>query len=229
MNSPLLCAATIDELDAFGLGDAEILEPGRLWKVSGKVDVFAAVTGAGIPVTLLRLSPLLDRLRPSLLVDIGIAGAYPGSGLEIGEVVAGESEVFADLGMEFPEAPHFRPLGEFPFADDALRAPLPLVVPRWAEGARRARGATVNACAGTDAVGALRRRVFAADFEGMEGAAFALAGRERGTPVAEIRAISNVAARRDMRPENVRRALEALRGFWASRRALLLESSGDAA
>ncbi len=222
MTSFLLCAATEAEIATFGLGDAEVLEAGRAWKVPGGI---VAVTGVGIPVTLLRLLPLLDRFRPGLLVDTGIAGAYPESGLGIGDVVAGESEVFADLGMELPEAPGFAPLGEFPFADDSLRAPLPLVVPDWAfaaPGIKRGRGATVNACTGTDEAGSVRRRLFGADFEGMEGAAFALAGRDRGIPVVEVRAISNVAARRDMREENVRRALDSLRAFWASARAGLV-------
>jgi futalosine hydrolase len=218
----LICAATIEELATFGIESAEVLDAGRLWKVP---EGHAAVTGVGIPLTLLRLLPLLDRCAPSLLVNIGIAGAYAGSDLEVGGVVAGESEVFADLGMELPEPPGFRPLGEFPFADEALRAPLPLVVPAWASGLPRARGATVNACTGSDAVGARRREFFAAGFEGMEGAAFALAGRERGIPVAEIRAISNVAARRDMRPGNVRRALDSLRAFWVSARPRLLEKT----
>jgi futalosine hydrolase len=218
----LICAATFGELETFGLDDAEVLEPGRLWKVSGG---YAAVTGVGVPLTLLRLPPLLDRCAPSLLVNTGIAGAYPGGDLGIGDVVAGESEVFADLGMELPEPPGFRPLGEFPFADEAVRAPLPLVVPEWAARLPRARGATVNACTGSDAVGALRRGLFGAGFEGMEGAALALAGRERGIPVAEIRAISNLAARRDMRPENVRRALEALQAFWTAARPRLGEKA----
>jgi futalosine hydrolase len=228
MTSFLVCAATFDELETFGLEGAETLEPGRLWKVPGGGEILAAVTGVGVPVTLLRLLPLLDRHAPSLLIDTGIAGAYSGSDLAIGDVVAGESEVFADLGMELPEAPGFRPLGEFPFADESLRAPLPLVVPGWASGIRRARGATVNAVTGSDATGALRRALFApgaADFEGMEGAAFALAGRERGVPVAEVRAISNVAARRDMRPENVRLAIESLRAFWSKARESLPEAS----
>lgn len=225
MNSFLICAATFGELETFGLEGGEVLEAGRLWRMRGKADLVAAVTGAGIPVTLLRLLPWLDRFRPAMVIDIGIAGAYPESGLDVGDVVAGESEVFADLGMELPESPGFRPLGEFPFADEALRGPLPLVIPEWASGAKRARGATVNACAGSDATGARRRALFAADFEGMEGAALALAGRARGVPVAEIRAISNIAARRDMRPGNVRRALDALGGFWAENRPRLEEAS----
>jgi futalosine hydrolase len=247
VNPVLVCAATRDELDAFGLEGAVVVEEGRLWRLpfggdlgdgGGAGNVFAAVTGAGTPHTLLRLIPLIGRLRPSRLVNTGIAGAYPGSGLEIGDVVIGVSEVFADLGMELPDdagGGGFRALGAFPFADESLRAPLPLAVPAWAggiPGLKRGRGATVNSCTGTDATGARRRRLLNADFESMEGAAVALSGladlaglpgAEPGTPVIEIRAISNAAARRDMRPENIRRALDALRAFWAAHRARAAE------
>jgi futalosine hydrolase len=213
LNPILFCAATPEELEATG--------------VRGP---FAVVTGTGTPTTLLRLIPLLERVRPSLIVNTGIAGAYAGSELEIGDVVVGTSEVFADLGMEFPDGENFRPLADFPFADETLRAPLPLMVPPgWAgRELKRGRGATVNMCAGTDETGARRRRLFGVDFESMEGAAAALAGRDRGIPVIEVRAISTIAARREgtrLQPGNIRRALEALALFWAAHRESLPGSS----
>jgi futalosine hydrolase len=215
----LICAATLDELWSFGLDGAHELRRESLYRVR---EGFAAVTGAGIPFTLLNLVPLIDELRPAWIVNLGIAGAYPSSGLEIGEVAVGASESFADLGMETPDG-GFLPMADFPFADEALRAPLPLWVPAWALGeggahdpVRRAPGATVNACAGSEATGA--RRGEAAAFESMEGAAVALAARAARIPVLETRAISNRAAARDMRPENIKLALKALNGYWASRR-----------
>jgi nucleoside phosphorylase len=137
MNRILFCAATREELEAVGLRDALPVEEGekvcRLWQFPGEHASLAAVTGTGTPVTLLRLLPLLERYNPSLIINTGIAGAYRGSGLEIGDIVIGESEVFADLGMELPDDKGkdddrhegFYPLGEFPFADEALRAPPP--------------------------------------------------------------------------------------------------------
>jgi futalosine hydrolase len=212
-----VCAATLMELEAFGLQGAEVLEAGRLYRIPEGV---AAVTGVGMPMTLLRLVPWVEAFRPAWIAVTGIAGAYAGSGLEIADIVAGETEVFADLGMETreEEGEGFMPLADFPFADEAHRSPLALRVPAWAAALRRGRGATVNRCAGSDATGRLRRARFGADFETMEGAAVALAARAPGIPVLEIRAISNFAARRDMRPENVRAALDALRAFWAGHR-----------
>src|SRR5690606_22727945 len=175
-----------------------------------------AVTGVGIPHTLLQLPPLIARHRPVLIVNTGIAGAYDGGGWQIGDIGLGLSEVFADLGMETPGGEGFEPLGRQDFADESLRVPLPLSAPEvTGEGLRRGHGATVNQCTGTDGTGARRRRVFNVDFESMEGAAAALAARAAHVPLLEIRAISNRAARRDMRPDNIARALQALAAFWA--------------
>jgi futalosine hydrolase len=121
----------------------------------------------------------------------------------------------------------FRPLSEANFADARGRKPLKLWAPEWIETSalpvrvRRGRGATVNRCTGRAGTGFFRRRIFRADFESMEGAACALIGAELGIPVMEVRAISNIAGDRDMRPENVVRALQSLRLFWRECRPFL--------
>lgn len=244
----LFCAATRAELETlaslhgseFGtrpVAESAAADAGLVWVAEG--DAFA-VTGAGIPHTLLRLPPLIARFRPALVVNTGIAGAYVGSGLGIGDVVLGVDEVFADLGMETPAGAEdatgeeFTALGSYDFAEEVLRAPLPLSAPSFhAGGCKRGRGATVNMCTGTDETGARRRRAFGVDFESMEGAAAALAAHAAGVPMAEVRAVSNFAARRDMRPENIRRALAALSAFWTDhgpefRRALLRATRPEA-
>lgn len=209
----LICAATARELSSAGL------DPGGGGASAGAAaSRIIAVTGVGIPMTLARLAPLIASHRPSLIVNVGIAGAYPGSGLAVGDLVAGESEVFGDLGMELPGPEAFQPLGGMPWADPEYREPLPLTLapfrlPRTDPLLRAGRGCTVNACAGRRETGERRRRLFGADFESMEGAAAALAGRLAGIPVAEARAISNIAAERDMRPANVELALRNLGAF----------------
>ncbi|HKP96139.1 MAG TPA: hypothetical protein VJ385_10310 [Fibrobacteria bacterium] len=230
----LLCAATLGEMDAClaaaGLRFGE-LEPReapekargeaiaaalighRIW-ARGRGGLLCAVTGVGIPLTLLRLLPLASRTAPELIFNAGIAGAYPGSGLSIGDVVAGESETFGDLGMETPGPETFLPLASFPWADEDYRRPLPLALEPLRRGGRDgtpglpvAGGCTINACAGTEATGRLRRSRTGAGFETMEGAAAALVGRELGIPVCEVRAISNIASTRDFRPAGAEMAL----------------------
>jgi futalosine hydrolase len=219
----LLCAATRMEMDAcLGmLGEAfDSLPVGPRPYTRRRGRVLLAATGPGIPLTLARLLPLLLSERPSALVNIGIAGAYIGSGLAIGDLVAGESERFGDLGMETTGPEAFLPIAGFDWSDPVYARPLALSLeplaspePGFVPGLKRARGCTVNACTGTAATGARRRALAGADFESMEGAAAALAGMELGIPVAEVRAISNMAADRDMRPENIGLALRALGGF----------------
>ena len=196
----LVCAATEFELACF----------------PGAEGVVKAVTGVGVPATLALLPALLQKHRPALAVNLGIAGAYPGVGLEIGDVVLGRAEVFGDLGFELPGG-GFTPLQDSPFG--AWYEPLELLVPG---GWERAVGCTVNACTGTLATGERRRDRFGASFETMEGAAFALACKISGVPGIEVRAISNFAAERDMRPENIQKALKNLTEFLARNQEALL-------
>ncbi len=172
------------------------------------------VSGVGIPATFATLMPKVLAGDYSLLVNIGIAGAYPGSGLAIGEVVLGLGETYADLGMELPDPPGFLPLHETAFGGDYQKV-YPLVRPRELANpdTRVAYGATVNACTGTTEMGFRRASQFGSAFETMEGAAVAHVGQIGGVPVCEIRAVSNIAARRDIRPENIRRALGNLREY----------------
>lgn len=196
----MVCAATEMELRAFGPRCEE----------AGQDSFF---TGVGIPVALAQTLWVARRLRPARLLNIGIAGAYPGSGLAIGDIVLGTSEVFGDVGFELPEGPGFRHIRESPWGA-SYQEPMGLTVfPEFA-GAREGRGCTVNACTGTEATGRLRERLFDAHFETMEGAAVAYAGYRLFTPVCQVRAISNIASDRDMRPDNIQFALDALAAYF---------------
>ncbi len=176
-------------------------------------DTLFLITGVGIPHALERMLLVAGRERPAGILNIGIAGAYPNSGLAIGDVVMAESEVYGDVGLELPEAPGFQPLRETPFGG-AYREPSILVQFPFVAGTRMARGCTVNACTGTDATGLLREQLFDAHFETMEGAAVAQAGQSLGIDVCEVRAISNIAAERDMQPANIQRALSQLTAYF---------------
>lgn len=196
----LVCAATEIELRAFG----------DLCKETGQ-DGF--LTGVGIPVALAQTLTEAARIRPARILNIGIAGAYPSSGLVVGDIVIGDSEVYGDVGVELPEAPGFRPVREMPWGL-AYQQPQPLTVfPEFA-GAVAGHGCTVNVCTGTEATGRLRARLFEVKFETMEGAAVAQAGQILGIPVCEVRAISNIASVRDMRPENIQLALHRLTAYF---------------
>ena len=171
------------------------------------------VTGVGIPLALTSGLLTAGPLRPKRILNIGIAGAYSGSGLQIGDIVAGTSETYGDIGFALPEPPGFRPITESPWGE-FYQTPLPLAQFPEFPGTRSGTGCTVNTCTGTAEIGYLRKSLFRADFETMEGAAVAHAGQILGLPVCEVRAISNFASTREMRPENIRLALANLTAYF---------------
>lgn len=191
----LVCAATAGELAAWDLAT-----PG----------ISTVVSGVGIPATFVGLGSSAA-VPPDRILNIGIAGAYPGSGLRIGDVVVGTSECYGDIGFSLPEPPYFRPITESPFGT-FYASPLPLWVPQGL-GAALGRGCTVSTCTGTAQQGRQRETLFQAHFETMEGAAVAQVGAQWGVPVCEVRAISNIASTRDMRGANIQRSLQNLRAF----------------
>jgi futalosine hydrolase len=199
----LVCAATPFELDTYPVReDAN--------------HTLRLVTGVGIPAVFEAFALAKFPQSPSAILNIGIAGAYPETGLQIGDIVLATSEVYGDIGFELPTPPHFQPLTESPFG--AFYTPLETTL--WPpthhshKEIATGRGCTVSTCTGTDALGILRRDTFGAVFETMEGAAVAQIAHRLGVPFYEVRAISNIAAERDMRPENIKIALESLRAFF---------------
>ena len=238
----LVCAATWMELRAWWPREDERAHLGEGELAYSSALTFT-LTGIGVPATLGRLFGLLQDLRPARILNIGIAGAYPNSGLGIGDIVVGTSEVYGDIGFELPNEPYFRSIKESPFIKqmpsagqlylDSLpmqynvelpgipsaelleTSPSGTVMPDTPVGyqVEAARGCTVSACTGTERTGLLREKLFGVQFESMEGAAVAQAGRQFGIPVSEIRAISNYASTRDMQPDNIRLAIANLRDY----------------
>jgi futalosine hydrolase len=167
------------------------------------------VTGVGQVNMAHSLTLAIEQERPESIVVIGIGGAYPNSGLAIGDVVCAVSETFGDLGVETPDG--FLELKEF------LQTAFPLQI---FPGVRRAKFVTVSTCTGTDE---LTRRIQArtqGEVENMEGAAAAQIGARYGIPVAEIRGISNMTGHRDRAlwkiPEAARAAQETLLSWLAA-------------
>ena len=222
----MICAATWMELRAWWPREEE-----RSRLAQGEIAYSAALTfavvGVGIPASLAFLIQLLQDARPARIWNIGIAGAYPDTGINIGDIVIGTSEVYGDIGFELPDEPRFQSIQASPFGK-SYAEPLPLhVEPTWvaappaanpprAYQVHNGRGCTVNQCAGTEHTGLARRQIFEAHFESMEGAAVTQAGQMFQIPVSEIRAISNIAATRDMQPDNIRLAIANLRNFLES-------------
>ncbi|MEW6351721.1 MAG: hypothetical protein AB1646_21955 [Thermodesulfobacteriota bacterium] len=85
------------ELEALPAG--EICGRG-LFRVSlGKASIWLCEVGIGITSAALALGALMSELRPDRVIMVGSAGALPGSGLHLGDVVAVTSETLAELGL----------------------------------------------------------------------------------------------------------------------------------
>ena len=177
-------------------------------------------SGIGKVNTAMTLAAYAQRHRPEQVLLFGIAGAYPGSGLQIGDCALAEKEIQADLGvkdggmkgMGFPTLTvgtgGLASLQQFP-------SRFPLDKPFTAD---------LKAKTGLGVVNFLTRDLVSenpseakqlslkweADLENMEGAAFAQTCLWLGLRGAELRAVSNVAGIRDKTQWRTRQAVEAL-------------------
>lgn len=165
-------------------------------RLAGDDTVSIVCTGIGPVNAAHAVTMAVTRQRPEAIVVCGIGGAYPGSGLAIGDVVCADVECYGDLGADSPSGfLDLRALG-FPLIPGAVPVfnELPLQV-RPLE--RRATFVTVSTCTGTDdGARALAARTGGA-VENMEGAAVAHVAHLHGIPAGEVRGISNQVTTRD--------------------------------
>lgn len=145
---------------------------------------------------------------PRAIVVCGVGGAYPGSGLGVGEVACAEMECYGDLGADSPKGfLDMKALG-FPIVEAPIvlfnELPLQIFpVPR------RVKFVTVTTCTGTDAdARAIEARTGGA-VESMEGAAVAHVAHLHGVPVGEVRGISNIVTNRDTSAWRLKEAAQA--------------------
>ena len=162
----------------------------------------------------------LARTGARAVVVCGVGGAYPGSGLAIGDVVSAESECYGDLGAMTPAGfLDMKALG-FPIAEEP--GPLYNEIPMQIfPSARRVPFVTVTSSTGTDShARAIESRTRGA-VESMEGAAVAHVAYLHGIPVGEVRGISNIVTDRDTRTWRLKEAAHAAQeavATWIARR-----------
>jgi futalosine hydrolase len=172
--------------------------------LNGKTRAVICICGMGKTNAAHGTTLLLERFGPGHVYSIGVAGAYPGSGLSIGDVAFAENEFYGDEGIVTESGFH---------TIDAIGIPLvsvggkdyynqfPLVVPEIFRDSRfRGNFVSVSACTGTRAGAVEMERRFNAICENMEGAAVAHVCALNDIPVSEVRGISNIVGNRDARP-----------------------------
>lgn len=166
---------------------------------------------ANAAMTLAAYLEAQPQVRQVLLV--GIAGAYPGSGLGVGDVALAAQEIQADLGT----AGGLEALGRPALEVDGRRLFNHLPAdPLWTARLHAQTGLLPRPFLTRDAVSetleeaAELERRWGAAVENMEGAAVAQTALWFGVPWAEVRAVSNPAGVRDKTRWDVPAALEAL-------------------
>lgn len=185
--------------------------------IGGHDDVLVVAGGIGRTNAACATTEAIVRQGPfELVISAGIAGALPGSGLALGDVVVASECAYVEEGLVTPEgfgdmrALRF-PLGDFEGnrvpVDAALRESM-----RSAIGAACRAGpiATVATCSGADGAAVEVVRRTGALAEAMEGAAVVHAARRLGVRGIEIRAISNTTGNRSSQRWDVPLALSAL-------------------
>lgn len=168
----------------------------------GALGAEVAVTGIGAVNAALGTLQAASESRPDLIINVGIAGAFPQSSLQIGDVVVSSQITYASMGAENSNGSFLdlRTLG-FP-----LHGTFYNQLPVWSEAAQVAEMLnlpagemlTVDTATGTQT--SLKRLQSChpeAFTEGMEGAGVAMAGLRLDVPVLEVRGISNMVGPRD--------------------------------
>jgi futalosine hydrolase len=168
-------------------------------------------TGMGKSNAAHAVTAVLETREVRAVVCFGVAGAFPGAALELGEVALASAEVYGDEGVESPTGwlsteqmgiPLLEMSGRPVFNQIEVDAAL---VGR-ARAALEATGiktrvgpfVTVSTCSGTALRGAELARRSGAICEAMEGAAVAHVAALYEVPFLELRAVSNRVEDRDL-------------------------------
>jgi futalosine hydrolase len=154
---------------------------------------------------------IIENFPVSKVVNFGIGGAYPGSGLSNGDVAIASKEILGDegvisskgweslekIGIPLVQAGRKKYFNEFPVG---TRRALPIMKPEKAAfNVRAGTFVTVSAASGSTRRAKEIERRFSAICENMEGAAIAQTCMIYNMTMFEIRGISNTAGVRDKR------------------------------
>jgi futalosine hydrolase len=170
------------------------------------------VTGAGILPTCCRLLPYIQKRKPDLVIQAGIAGRF-NTALRIGEVVVVATDTLGDTGAE--ENGRFQTLFDLHLADPdekpytagwlPNRHSILTELPH-----RNVRAVTVSKISDSHTQKQQLENKFHADIESMEGAAFHFVCLEENIPFLQLRSISNDVGERDKTKWSMQEAIHNL-------------------
>lgn len=147
--------------------------------------------------------------------NIGVAGAYNNSGINLLDICLAKQEVLGDFGICLrDEIADFEPSlntgGNIFYLSNELNLRCRDILANHGFKVKTANFVTVNCCTGTLKRGELLRQKYAAGCENMEGAAVAMVCRDFKVPCFELRCVSNMVEDRDKSKWRLTEALEKL-------------------
>ncbi len=154
------------------------------------------------------------------IINLGIGGAYPESGLDIGDIAVALKEIYGDegvissggwknlksIGIPLVQTGRKKYFNEFPFNKNLVKKTLNSA--KDIGQAKSGNFITVSSTTGTHKRAVELKKRFNAICENMEGAAIAQVCAIYKIPMLEIRGISNIAGIRDKRKWNLTLASE---------------------
>jgi futalosine hydrolase len=183
------------------------LSPIVSWNSFGK-DFVYIISGMGKVNAAHAATVLLERFSPRLVILFGVGGAYPSSGLKVGDVAAAEIEIYGDEGVLTPEGFRETDFIGIPLLEKSGKRyfnEFPLLSPPLSLGSRKDAEVrfgpfvTVSTCTGARERAEELEKKLGAICENMEGAAVAQICTMYDTMLIEIRGISNIVEDRDKR------------------------------
>lgn len=174
--------------------------------VNKDISIVACISGIGKVNAAFCTTLLLERFCPDIIYVIGIGGAYPSSGLNIGDIVIAEKEIYGDEGLALKEGFHTMEIIGLPLVrknESCYYNEFPMHVPNYLQGFKsKGNFITVSSCTGTLEKALELEQKFGAICENMEGAAVSHICLLYGMPIVEIRGISNIVGDRYAEPLN---------------------------
>ncbi|MFA4828148.1 MAG: futalosine hydrolase [Thermodesulfovibrionales bacterium] len=193
----------------------------------GKNNIVHAISGIGKTNASHAVTLLIEKFSPCIIINFGIGGAYPSSGLRVGDIAIADKEIYGDEGLWLKDGFHTVDSTGIPFLKKGRRkyfnefqldkklagkaikcfrlTPDPLsLAPKIKSGTF----VTVSASTGTNKRAKELEKRFNAICENMEGAAIAHVCAMYGIPMLEVRGISNIVEDRDRGKWDIKTASE---------------------
>jgi futalosine hydrolase len=179
---------------------------------SASYDVDGLVTGAGSISTVFALTESINRRKPGIMIQAGIAGCF--TDLPVTSLVAIQDEVLGDLGVW--EDHRFKTIFDLnlanadthPFTNGLLKNPYEKLLSL--PGIDIVNSVTVNEITTVPATIAWYKQKHNPAVESMEGGAFHYVGLMKQVPFLQVRAISNSIGERDKAKWSIKESIEIL-------------------